>query len=109
MKENKDINVIKDLKIVEWLKCELLSAVAHMFEIMSKGINSGREDLLDILANIILLSYLLGKRLGFSYEIIDSKIEDHIKLSLADDHTIEKWYGDLGELQKHLNIKNRQE
>ena len=109
MKEEKDINVIKDLKIVEWLKCELLSAVAHLFQVLTKGINSGREELLDILSNIILVSYLLGKRLGFNYEAMDLKIEDHIKLSLAEDHTIERWYGDLGELKEHLNINNRQE
>lgn len=109
MSEEKDINVIKDLKIVEWLKCELLSAVAQLFEFLTIGDNSNREEVLDMMSNIVLLSYLLGKRLGFSYETIESKVNDHIKLSLANDHTIEKWYGDLGELQKYLNIKFRQE
>ncbi len=109
MSEDKDVNVIKDLKIIEWLKCEMLSAIAQLFETLNKGDNSNREEVLDIIANMVLLSYLLGKRLGFSYESIDSKLKDHIKLSLANDHTIEQWYGDLGELQKHLNTIDRQE
>ena len=109
MSEEKDINLIKDLKIIEWLKCEMLSAMAQLFETLNKGDNSNREEVLDIIANMALLSYLLGKRLGFSYESIDSKLNDHIKLSRANDHIIEKWYGDLSELQKHLNILNRQE
>lgn len=109
MKDGKDINVIKDLKIVEWLKSQLLTTVARLFENLAKGVDSDRVELLDILSEITLLNYLLGKRLGFSYETIDKKVEENIKLSLVDEHTIEKWYGDLSQLQKHLNTIHRQE
>lgn len=109
MKDGKDINLVKDLRTTEWLKSQLLTTVARLFENLAKGVDNDRVELLDTLSNIILLNYVLGRRLGFNYETIDKKVEENIKLSLSDEHTIEKWYGDLSQLQKHLNTMHRQE
>lgn len=97
------IDITKNIKVIEWLKSELLTAVASLFELLIKGIKNSQEALLDVLANIILVTYLLGKRLGFSFEIIDSKIENKIKLGIIEEHKIEKWYGDLSRLREYLN------
>ncbi|SHH79914.1 MazG-like family protein [Sporanaerobacter acetigenes] len=105
MRDGKDIDIMKNVKIVEWLKCELLSSVAGLFQLLQSGIKNTKEDMLDLISNIILLTYLLGKRLGLSYESIDLKVEDKIKLGLIEEHQVEKWYGDLSELHEYYNTR----
>jgi MazG-like nucleotide pyrophosphohydrolase family protein len=92
---DKNIDITKSVKIIEWLKSELLTSVASLFELLAKGIHNSQDVILDIIANIILVTYLLGKRLGLSFDSIDAKVEEKAKLGLVEDHKIEKWYGDL--------------
>ncbi|WP_416199004.1 MAG: MazG-like family protein [Sporanaerobacter sp.] len=107
MRDGKDIDIMKNVKVVEWLKCELLSSVASLFQLLQSGIKNAKDDMLDLISNIILLAYLLGKRLGLSYESIDLKVEDKIKLGLIEEHQVEKWYGDLSELHEYYNTNRR--
>ena len=100
---NKNVDVTKNIKMIEWLKSELLTAIALLFETLVVGIKNSREKVLDILANLILITYLLGRRLGLTYESIDSKIKDKAKIGRIEEHNIEKWYGDLSELIRHLD------
>lgn len=103
---DKDVDITKNIKMIEWLKSELLTAVALLFETLARGIKNSQEIVLDAIANIILVTYLLGRRLGLSLESIDSKIKDKAKLGRIEEHNIEKWYGDLSELLNHLNKRN---
>ncbi len=103
---NKNVDVTKNIKMIEWLKSELLTAIALLFETLVVGIKNSQEKMLDILANIILITYLLGRRLGLTYESIDSKIKDKAKIGRIEEHDIEKWYGDLSELIRHLDRNN---
>ena len=57
----------------------------------------------DTLSNIILICYLLGRRLGINYNAIEIKIRNKVKLGLIENTDIEKHYGDLSELAKHLD------
>lgn len=100
---NKNVDVTKNIKMIEWLKSELLSAIALLFETLTMGIKNSQDKTLDILANLILITYLLARRLGITYEKIDSKIRDKAKLGRIEEHNIEKWYGDLSDLIKHLD------
>lgn len=103
---DKDVDITKNIKMIEWLKSELLTAIALLFETLVKGIKNSQEVVLDGIANIILITYLLGKRLGLSFESIDSKIKDKAKLGRIEEHNIEKWYGDLSGLLNHLDKRN---
>ena len=103
---NKNVDVTKNIKMIEWLKSELLTAIALLFETLVVGIKNSQEKVLDILANLILITYLLGRRLGLTYESIDSKIKDKAKIGRIEEHNIEKWYGDLSELIRHLDRNN---
>lgn len=100
---NKGIDITKNIKIIEWLKSELLSSVASLFELLVKGIKGQQEAIADILANIILVAYVLGRRLGINYSNLDMRIEDKIKLGVLEDHKVESWFGDLSALKKHMN------
>lgn len=102
---DKNIDITKNIKIIEWLKSELLTAIASLYELLAKGIQDSHDAMLDAISNIILVAYLLGKRLGLSYESIDAKVEEKAKLGLIEDHKIEKWYGDLSSLLEYSKRK----
>ncbi len=101
---DKEIDITRNIKIIEWLKSELLTDVANLFKVLVNGVKEEvHESVSDTLSNIILISYLLGRRLGISYNSIEMKIENKVKLGLIENHDVEKHYGDLSELSRHLN------
>lgn len=101
----KDVDIIRNLRTIEWLKSEMLISIANAYKLLAKGEDDIKENLEDLISNMVLLSYLLGKRLGLKYEDIDSNIQEKIKLNLIEDHKIEKWHGDLSELLEHIMSK----
>ncbi|OPZ86936.1 MAG: MazG-like family protein [Firmicutes bacterium ADurb.Bin419] len=101
---DKEIDITRNIKIIEWLKSELLTDIANLFKVLVNGVKEEvHESVSDTLSNIILISYLLGRRLGISYNSIEMKIENKVKLGLIENHDVEKYYGDLSELSRHLN------
>lgn len=95
MKDKIDMDIMKNLRTIEWLKSEILMNIAKLYELHSSGEKDTKDEVEDLISNIILLSCILGRRLGLSYEDINSNLEDKIKLNLLEDHKIEQWYGDL--------------
>lgn len=101
---DKEIDITRNIKMIEWLKSELLTDIANLFKVLVNGMKEEvHESISETLSNIILISYLLGRRLGISYNSIEMKIENKVKLGLIENHDVEKHYGDLSELAKHLN------
>ena len=64
-------------------------SVSELFNVLFKGVRSADEGLQDILANIIMITYLLAKRLGISFNEIDYKIKEKTSLGIKEDHSIE--------------------
>jgi len=50
-----------------------------------------------------MITYLLAKRLGISFKDVDYKVKEKIKIGKEEDHSVERWYGDLTNLEKHLD------
>lgn len=101
---DREIDITKNIRMIEWLKSELLTDIANLYKSLANGIKEEiHETVSDTLSNIILISYLLGRRLGISYNAIENKVENKIKLGLVENHDVEKYYGDLSELSKHLS------
>ena len=74
MKFDRNSDVTKNVKIIEWMKKELILSVGDVFDLIFKGVKPLDEALQDTLANIIMITYLLAKRLGISFSEIDYKI-----------------------------------
>lgn len=101
---DREIDITRNIKLIELLKSELLTDVADLFKTLVNGAREEvHESVPDTLSNIILICYLLGRRLGISYNAIEMKMENKIKLGLVEEHDVEKHYGDLSELARHLN------
>ncbi|MGL5695123.1 MAG: MazG-like family protein [Peptostreptococcaceae bacterium] len=105
MRFDKGSEITKNIKIIEWMKNEILMSVSDLFNLLFKGVKPIDDALQDTLANIIMITYLLAKRLGISFKDIDYKIKEKIKIGIKEDHSIESWYGDLSNLQKHIDNK----
>ncbi len=107
---DKEIDITRNIKLIEWLKSELLTDMANLFRVLVNGVREEvHESVADTLSNIILISYLLGKRLGISYNAIEMKVRGKVKLGLVENHDVEKYYGDLSELSRHLDGSRRKE
>ena len=59
MKFDRNSDVTKNVKIIEWMKKELILSVGDVFDLIFKGVKPLDEALQDTLANIIMITYLL--------------------------------------------------
>lgn len=102
-RRSKELDIATNLKVVEWLKAELVESVGALLKSLLK---TGSDASSDALATIIIVCYVLGKRVGLSFQAIDMRVRHKINTSINDAHEIEQWYGDLSELQKYLEHKD---
>ena len=102
MKFDRNSDVTKNVEIIEWMKKELILSVGDVFDLIFKGVKPLDEVLQDTLANIIMITYLLAKRLGISFSEIDYKIKEKIRIGIDQNHSVESWYGDFSNLKKHM-------
>ncbi len=103
MRFDKSSEITKHVKIIEWMKKELIMSVGDVFDLIFRGVKPLDDALQDKLANIIMITYLLGKRLGISFKEIDYKVKEKIKIGIEQNHSIESWYGDFSNLKKHMD------
>lgn len=99
MNRDNDVDLAKRVKVIEWLKTELVDHAAHLL----KGIWEGHQGkIIDGLASLISCGYILGRRLGISYRSLDEAVMDKMKKHRQEGHQLEDWYGDMSSLEEHL-------
>jgi len=96
--------IAKNIKIIEWLKADLVTSVSALFRSMLK---SSEDHLLDALASLLVTCYVLGRRLGINFSSLDLRVEAKLRQSIDEDHELERWYGDLSALLNYLADKKR--
>lgn len=95
-------DITRGIKIIEVLKSDLLGEVSVLYKVLLECPDQEiREMYKETLSNIILISYILARRLGLDYDIIDKEIQKKIKLGIINVNEIEKYYGDLTRLARH--------
>lgn len=96
---DQDVDLAKRLKVIEWLKTEIVDQVSHVL----KGIWEGNHPkIVDGLASLVSCAYILGRRLGISYRSLDEAIMDKMKKHRLEGHQLEEWYGDISSMEEHL-------
>lgn len=96
----KDLDLAKRVKVIEWLKTEVIDQAAHLL----KGIWEGSQaKTIDALASLISSAYILGRRLGVSYRSLDEAVLEKMKQHRVDGHQLEEWYGDISALEDHIS------
>jgi len=96
--------IAKNIKVVEWLKADLLTSLSALFKSMLRG---SEELILDALASLVITCYILGRRLGINFSRLDLKVEAKLRQGIDEDHEMERWYGDISNLLNYLVDKKR--
>jgi len=92
-------DVAKNIRVIEWLKADMLTSLSALFKSMIKGSESV---LLDALASLVISCYVLSRRLGINFTRLDLKIEAKLRESIENGHEVEKHYGDLSRLLSYF-------
>lgn len=100
---NPDINIVKNVRTIEWIKAEMVSGIGALFKAMVKN---NEEMILDSLAALVMGCYFLGKRLGIPFYKLDAKIAERLESSQLQEHEIEEWYGDVTNLEHYFKERN---
>lgn len=101
---NQEGGIAKNIKVIEWLKADLITSVSALFKSMIRG---SEEMLLDALSSLIITCYVLGRRLGLNFSRLDVKVEAKLRQGIEEGHEVERWYGDLSSLLSYLMEKKR--
>ncbi|MGI6575066.1 MAG: MazG-like family protein [bacterium] len=99
-----EIDIARNLRIIQWLKAELLENISTLFKAMLRG---SEEYMLEALAGLIITIYVLARRLGLSFARLEKKVVNLIQMSISEDHEVEKWYSDLSVLLEHFSASKR--
>ncbi|WP_227763048.1 MazG-like family protein [Zhaonella formicivorans] len=100
----RELDITRNLRMIEWLKADLISSTGALFKAMVKG---SQEAILDALGGVIISAYILGKRVGINFVRIDLKLVEKLRREIAEGHAAEEWYGDLSALLNHLEVSRR--
>lgn len=101
---NQGIDIARNIRVIEWLKSELLGTVSALFKAMLKN---SEEAIEDALASIIVTVYVIARRLGVGFAQLDLRVESKIKNAIRERHEVEDWYGDLTAFLRYIGSKKR--
>ncbi len=100
----KELDIAQNLKTIEWLKAELIDSVAMLFKSL---LQKGNGAIQDAAGTIIIITYLLAKRVGVDFTLLDQAIREKLGNSIKDSEEIAGWSDDLSELYKYLEGRKR--
>lgn len=80
-----ELDIMGNIRLIETYKTFLLTAVSDLHISMLKGSRANLDEIKDELSQIIILAYLLAKKLGIEYSSIDDKVIKKLRASLLDD------------------------
>ena len=95
-------DILRKLRFIDWLKAELASHLAALLHAIAR--NSERA-IGEALAALIVTSYILGRRLGLSFETLDREIAAWLSRYTSKEYDVQNWTGDYAELERHLRQK----
>mgnify|MGYP001435681963 CR=1 FL=1 len=101
---SKELDVAKNLKMIDWLKAELVDSVAELFKALLKN---GHEAVSDALASIMIICYLLGQRVGVSFLSVDAKMKEKLRISVDNSSDVDNWQKELSRLLAYLEKSKR--
>lgn len=104
---NVEYDVTGNIKAIEWIKTELLGAVTSLHRVLIKGSKASQDMILECLASIIILTYLLSRRLGIDFSSVDLKIQNKLKVGILEEDDIEKDHGDLSRLLSYIKERKQ--
>lgn len=93
---------MSNIKIIENLKAELICIIGDFFKLLARGSNIAQDAILECISGAIIVLYLLGERLGYSYTAVDENMKRKLKLGITENDIMEKESKDLSRLYNHV-------
>lgn len=97
-----ELDITKKIKIIEQLKSRLLSDVSDIYTNMASDDSRG-EDNIDLLADMIIITYFLSDQLGVSYGGLEIKAKNKLKIALLQEDKHSKWRDELASLARYFD------
>ncbi len=94
----RDTDIARSVKTIDWLKAEVLGSVASVYRSLAVADEDPR---VSDLANAVIGCYLLSRRLGIGYAALDEQIDASIRENIQNGHEVEQWYRDFSALANH--------
>lgn len=98
-----NFNIMTNIKIIEDLKAQLLCIIGEFFKLLTKGNNIARDSILDCISGAIIILYILGEKLGYSFVDIDHIIKSKLDLGIRAEDQVEKEGRSLSKLKQYIN------
>ncbi len=99
-----DAAVASSMRMTESLKADLVDAVGLL---LKKAIVSDHAGMSDSMAAIIIITYLLGSKLGIDYHTIDLTVQNKLLSGIKDSDHGDQWFIDMRNLLNYLQAKRR--
>ncbi|MEQ8201321.1 MAG: MazG-like family protein [Syntrophomonadaceae bacterium] len=93
-----------DARVLEWLKADLAENVGVLFKSLFKA---GNDATIDALAALIINAYILGRRVGINYQVLDMRIKHQLNTSISDLDEVDHIHGDLAQLQCYIESRGK--
>lgn len=95
----KETGIAQNMKMIEWLKVDLLSSVTALYRGMARA---SEELILEALTGTIITCYVLARRLGLSFSRLDLHLMARLRAGVEGGPAGEEWYQDFAALQEYL-------
>lgn len=96
-----NLNIMGDIKLIEEMKAQLLCIIGEFYLLLTKGSNVAKDAVLECLSSAMIILYLLGEKLGYSYIQIDENTKEKIRIGILEDEE-DKYGNSLNKLHNHL-------
>ena len=98
-----DFNIMANIKIIEDLKAQLLCIIGEFFKLLTKSNNIARNSIVDCISGAIIILYILGEKLGYSFVDIDHVLKSKLDLGIRAEDQVEKEDKSLSKLKRYIN------
>ena len=92
------------MKTTESLKAELVEAVGSLFKSLLRADYAYTSD---ALASIIMITYIMGRKLGVEPHTIDLLAKEKLQTAMFDSHEKDQWHEDMNHLLLYLGSRKR--
>lgn len=100
--KREDLNIMRNVKIIEQLKAQLLCLIGEFYRLLTKGSNIAEDAILDCVSGAVIILYILAEKLGYSFAAVDETMKTKLKAGIIAEDDIEKEGKDLSRLLTHL-------
>lgn len=102
------LNLTANIRAIENIKSEILNEVAKLYVQLADFEDTNLyENISGSIATIVAMDYILARRIGLDFDVIDGKITELTSLAADAGHELEEAFGDMSDLRSHINPRMR--